>query len=384
MFTRTSRASQLLGLSALTMLGTPVLSQLPSQSYYYGGVGGGQSQTRLDEGGLTRNQLGVAPGIVATDTDERDTAYKVLLGYQFNRFMALEGGYFDLGEGRFTTTTTTPPGSLRGAIKTRGWNIDLVGSLPMTSQWALLGRIGAQHAKTTAEYSGSGLVTPANPAASNSKTDYKYGVGLQYEITPAVLLRAEWERYRVTNVSSGHHRVNVTSLSVVFPFGRVMQPASRQVAAAPYVAPAPARAPAPPPPRVDVVAAPTPQRVSFSAESLFGFDEQQIRAEGQRDLDTFTQTLQGTQYEMIRITGHTDRLGRSEYNQRLSERRAMAVKSYLVNDRGLDASRITAIGLGETQPVTRPDDCVGSRPTAALVACLQPDRRVDVDVTGTR
>ncbi|MFZ2297361.1 MAG: OmpA family protein, partial [Aquabacterium sp.] len=115
-----------------------------------------------------------------------------------------------------------------------------------------------------------------------------------------------------------------------------------------------------------------------------GFDEEQIRPEGQRALDTFTQSLQGTQYDTIQITGHTDRLGSSEYNQRLSERRAMAVKNYLVTVRGLEASRITATGLGETQPVTRAEDCVGERRTAALVACLQPDRRVDVDVKGTR
>lgn len=380
MIFRLSSTSRLLGLSTLTLLSTAVLAQTPSPSYYYGGVAVGQSQSRLDEAELTRNQLGGDPGITATDTDERDTAYKAFLGYQFNRFVALEGGYFDLGEGRFTTNTTTPLGSLSGALKTRGWNLDLVGTLPMTPKWSLLGRIGAQHAKTKAEYSGTGLVLPATPDASKSQTNYKYGAGLQYEITPAVLVRGEWERYRVSNVAGGHHGVNVASLSLVFPFGRTMQPAPRQVAAAPYVAPPPAPLPAP----VAAPAAPMPQRVSFSAESLFGFDQEQIRPEGQRDLDTFTQTLQGTQYDTIRITGHTDRLGSSAYNQRLSERRAMAVRSYLVNTRGLEASRITATGLGETQPVTREGDCVGTRRTAALVACLQPDRRVDVDVTGTR
>ena len=380
MIIRTSRASQWLGLSALTMLSTSVLAQTPSPSYYYGGVAVGQSQTRLDEAELTRHQLGAAPGITGTDTDERDTAYKVFLGYQFNRFMALEGGYFDLGEGRFTTDTTLPPGSLSGSLKTRGWNLDLVGALPLTPRFSLLGRIGAQHAKTKADYRGTGLVIPAIANASKSQTSYKYGAGLQYELTPAVLVRGEWERYRVSNVAGGHHGVNVASLSLVFPFGRAMQAAPRQVAAAPYVAPPPA----PLPPPVEAPVAPVPERVSFSAESLFGFDQEQIRPEGQRDLDTFTQTLQGTRYETIRITGHTDRLGTSEYNQRLSERRAMAVKNYLVNARSLDPSRITAIGLGEAQPVTRAEDCVGSRRTAALVTCLQPDRRVDVEVTGSR
>jgi OOP family OmpA-OmpF porin len=381
MIFRPSSTSRLLGLSALTLLSTSALAQTPLPSYYYGGVSVGQSQTRMDEGALTRHQLGAATGITATNSDERDTAYKVFLGYQFNRYLALEGGYFDLGEGSFTTDTTTPLGSLSGKLKTRGWSLDLVGSLPVTPKFSVLGRIGAQHGRTKAEYSGTGLAVPAFPSDSKTQTNYKYGAGLQYELTPSVLVRGEWERYRVSNVADGRHAVNVASVSLVFPFGRAMQPAPRQeVAAAPYVAPPPAPMPAP----VVVPAEPVPQRVSFSAESLFGFDKEQIRPEGQRDLDTFTQSLQGTQYDTIQITGHTDRLGSSEYNQRLSERRAMAVKNYLVTVRGLEASRITATGLGETQPVTRAEDCVGERRTAALVACLQPDRRVDVDVKGTR
>jgi len=380
MISRPSSTSRLLGLSTLALLSTAALAQTPLPSYYYGGVSVGQSQTRLDEGELTRHQLGAATEVAGFDSDERDTAYRLFLGYQFNRFMALEGGYFDLGEARFTADTTVPLGTLSGKLKTRGWHLDLVGSLPVTPRFSVLGRIGAHHGKTKAEYVGTGLAVPAFPEASKSKTNYKYGAGLQYEITPAMLVRGEWERYRVSHVADGRHNVDVASVSLVFPFGRAMQPAPRQVAAAPYVAPPPAPMPAP----VAAPAEPVPQRVSFSAESLFGFDQEQIRPEGRRDLDAFTQTLQGTQYETIRITGHTDRLGSSEYNQRLSERRAMAVRNYLVTTRGLEASRITAIGMGETQPVTRPEVCVGERRTAALVACLQPDRRVDVDVTGTR
>ncbi|MDP2985322.1 MAG: flagellar motor protein MotB, partial [Hydrogenophaga sp.] len=64
--------------------------------------------------------------------------------------------------------------------------------------------------------------------------------------------------------------------------------------------------------------------------------------------------------------------------------RAMAVKNYLVTNGRLDSSKISAVGKGESMPVTKPEDCKGNTRTAALVACLQPDRRVDVEVTGTR
>ncbi|MCY1370438.1 Outer membrane protein A [compost metagenome] len=84
------------------------------------------------------------------------------------------------------------------------------------------------------------------------------------------------------------------------------------------------------------------------------------------------------------VEGHTDRLGSDSYNQKLSEERATAVKNYLVTSGKLDGSKISAVGKGETMPVTKPGDCKGTKRTAALVACLQPDRRVDVEVTGTR
>ena len=99
-------------------------------------------------------------------------------------------------------------------------------------------------------------------------------------------------------------------------------------------------------------------------------------------LDDFARQLSGAQYEAIFVTGHTDRLGTAKYNQKLSERRAHAVRNYLMRN-GIPASRIRAAGKGETQPVTRPGDCKGPR-SARLIACLQPDRRVHVEVTGTR
>lgn len=376
----TSRISGSIGLIALSLVTSHAWAQTPSPSYYYGGVSAGQSRTNLNEGELTRNQLGAATDITGTSNDERDAAYKAFIGYQFNRYLALEGGYFDLGKSSFTADTAGP-GRLTGKLKTRGWNIDLVGSLPLTPKFSILGRIGAQRAKTQADYVGTGTAVPAFPDSNRTENNYKYGAGLQYEITPAVLVRGEWEHYRVDNVADGHHRVNVASLSLVFPFGRSMTPAPRRVAEAPYVPPEPTPAPPPPPaPPVEKM----PERVTFTAESLFGFDQDKIGPAGQQALDGFTQNLQGVQYDTIQITGHTDRLGSDAYNLGLSERRANAVKGYLVNTRGLDASRITATGVGESQPVTQPGDCPGTKRTAALVACLQPDRRVDVDVQGTR
>jgi OOP family OmpA-OmpF porin len=88
------------------------------------------------------------------------------------------------------------------------------------------------------------------------------------------------------------------------------------------------------------------------------------------------------QYEVLLVNGHTDRLGTASYNQALSEQRANAVRTYLVQS-GIPAKDVRATGYGKTRPVTTPQQCQGQSGTA-LIRCLQPDRRVDVEVSGTR
>jgi OOP family OmpA-OmpF porin len=143
---------------------------------------------------------------------------------------------------------------------------------------------------------------------------------------------------------------------------------------APVISPAPVAAPVP---------EATPRRVSFSADALFSFDESALRPDGKTALDTFARELAGSRFELIVVEGHTDRLGSTAYNQTLSMQRAEAVKAYLVSSGGFEAGRVSTAGLGETAP-SQAGDCKASLPMAELRACLQPDRRVDVEVTGTR
>ena len=86
----------------------------------------------------------------------------------------------------------------------------------------------------------------------------------------------------------------------------------------------------------------------------------------------------------ITVTGYTDRIGSHEYNLKLSARRAETVKSYLVEIAGIPADKVTAQGADGSDPVTKPDECPGQKRTPQLIACLQPDRRVDVEVVGSR
>ena len=156
-------------------------------------------------------------------------------------------------------------------------------------------------------------------------------------------------------------------------------------AAKPPVAPLPkAVAPAPAPKVQTLPPAPVAQKFTLSADALFDFDKSALRPEGMRKLDELADALRGKQHDTIVATGHTDRIGSVRYNQRLSERRAETVKKYL-QGKGLDVSRINAIGKGKMQPVTKPTDCTGPKMTrAAIRACMQPDRRVEIEVSGSR
>lgn len=155
--------------------------------------------------------------------------------------------------------------------------------------------------------------------------------------------------------------------------------------------PAPAAAaPAAPPPKQEAPrppvkkapAKPLPQKINFSADALFEFDKSDLKPQGMAMLDDLARVLQGAKYEVILAIGHTDRIGTLQYNQKLSVRRAEAVKKYLVG-KGIEPNRIYADGKGKTQPLTKPGDCKTTS-RKALIACLQPDRRVDVEVSGTK
>jgi len=147
----------------------------------------------------------------------------------------------------------------------------------------------------------------------------------------------------------------------------------------PPAPPPPAPAPAPPPaPKM------APEKVTFSADVLFDFDKAVLKPAGRDAMDQFASKLQGVNYEVVVVVGHTDRIGSEAYNKKLSVRRAEAVKEYLVKEKGIPANKVYTDGKGEAEPVTKPDQCKGTRATKALIECLQPDRRVDVEVAGTR
>ncbi|RST47792.1 OmpA family protein [Variovorax sp. MHTC-1] len=375
--TRSLRLLSLAGVGAL--IATTALGQ--EGGYYYGGLSVGQSHSRIDDERITAGLLGAGLSTTSMSLDEHDAAFKLFGGYQFNRYLALEGGYFNLGKFGYMATTS-PAGTLHGKIKLQGLNLDVVGTLPLSERFSAIGRVGVQVANARDSFSGTGTVQVLNPSPSKRDTNYKFGVGLQYEFSPSFLVRGEVERYRINDAVGNKGDINLFSVTLVFPLGRVPAPTPRAAVASTYIAaaPEPASAAAAPEP---VVAVPS-RRVSFSADSLFNFDQSTLRPEGRAALDQFMTDLTGTQFDVIDVEGHTDRLGSAAYNRKLSLRRAESVKGYLTTNGQIAAAKVSAVGKGESAPVTRLEVCTGNRPSRTLIACLQPDRRVEVEVSGIR
>jgi OmpA-OmpF porin, OOP family len=146
--------------------------------------------------------------------------------------------------------------------------------------------------------------------------------------------------------------------------GKCVAPPPPPVAAPAPAAPAPAPAPAP---------VPTSEKVSYSADAFFDFDKAVLKPAGKASLDDLVSKLKDINLEVIIAVGHTDSVGTDEYNQKLSVRRAEAVKAYL-QTKGVEANRVYTEGKGEKQPVA-------DNKTAAGRA---KNRRVEIEVVGTR
>ena len=160
-------------------------------------------------------------------------------------------------------------------------------------------------------------------------------------------------------------------------------PAAPSAPVAPPAATAPVAPVAPPAAPAAPVAPPAPsvQKITLASKALFDFDKAILKPEGKAVLDReiVSRIKEVQKLELVLVTGHTDRLGSQQYNQKLSERRAAAVAAYLAS-RGVPKDKIETLGMGKTQPV--PGVVCEQKNRKALIACLQPHRRVEVEVKG--
>jgi len=262
----------------------------------------------------------------------------------------------------------------------------------LDAQWFFLGRTGmrAWQPSSVQPYIVGGIgaindkIKFPSGSSSENKTSFmaNVGAGVVWPFSSWGRLVAD-ARYRYDdnrsgfpNGTQGHLDDWVFSVGLQIPLG----PAPVVAAAPPPPPPAPAMAPPPPPP-------PPPPTRSFevSSDGTFEFNKAVLTPAGRTRIDNTMRELKSANFQArsIMVVGYTDPLGSTEYNQRLSVARANAVRDYMVSQ-GVPAGVIQTEGRGESDLKITEAECrsQGAKTRNALIACLQPDRRVEIRATG--
>jgi len=201
------------------------------------------------------------------------------------------------------------------------------------------------------------------------------GLGAQLSLNDQWSLQADFRRVhgylRNTDFPIDRSSNNYLTVGFNYAFDKPAQPA----VAAPPPEPTPVAVietpSAPPPPPAP---APRFEKIYLSSTELFAFDKSDLRMPQPKLDDIATALNNNTQVDNVVVTGYTDRIGSDKYNQKLSERRASAVKDYLVG-KGVSAARMSAVGKGKQNPIV----VCTQKKRPALIECLEPNRRVEVE-----
>jgi OOP family OmpA-OmpF porin len=348
-----------LSLALLSLIAGP--NAIANDTGWYTGANFGQARAQIDDEQISRNMLmGSNFTSLTISTDQRDIGYKLFGGYQFNKYISLEGGYFELGKFGYTVTTT-PAGTLDGTIKLRGLNLDLVGTLPITKKFSAFGRFGVNYAEARDTFTGTGAVGALNFNPSQRDTNYKYGLGIEYALTDSLDIRAEAERYRVNDAVNNKGDIDLFSVGLVYRFGGNKKPYTSSYSAEEIA----------PPVQVIVPVQNKTEQYCSILNIQFDINNDNMQLEDKEKLAVVGTYMNKYPATTAVFEGYTDKVGTTEENMKLSQRRAQSVVSYLEDTHHIAASRLTAVGHGETHATATNATMVGKR----------MNRRIDAVIT---
>lgn len=278
------------------------------------------------------------------------------LGYQHNQYLGFELGYDWFGRMRYSGQPNN------GSLKSMGVQLTARLSYPLTDELDVYTRLGGMVWRTDAKAN-----VENQPSFKEHDTGVSpvYALGLEYAITPewATRLDYQWVSH-IGDKDSLSVRPDNGMLSVGVAYRFNQEPA-------PVIVPAPAPAPI------------ENKRFTLRSDVLFEFNKHTLKPAGKVELDKLYSELTNldpTQGRVM-VLGYTDRIGSPSYNKPLSQKRAHEVMSYLIS-KGIPANAISSQGRGEENPVTG-STCNNVKPRAALINCLAPDRRVEIEIQGT-
>lgn len=316
--------------------------------------------------------------------NRNSVTYGVFGGYQIlnqNNFgLATELGYDYYGRVRGNQIGADNEKHTTYRHTAHGVNLALKPSYEVLSNLDVYGKVGVALVRNDYKLDQLDAFGSAQADAAQKyhklKASLILGAGVEYAITPELAARVEYQYLNkagnlnkavertgnnATNTLSGQYAPDIHSVSagLSYRFGQ---------GAAPVVAPA------------EVIT----KNFSFSSDVLFAFGKSSLKPAAAQALDAANNEINalGLANPAIQVNGYADRIGKQAANLKLSQRRAETVANYLVS-KGQNAANVTAVGYGSANPVTG-NTCDAVKGRKALIACLAPDRRVEVQVQGSK
>ena len=340
-----------------------VAQAAPQENTFYAGVKAGQASFH---DGISKNRV-ISNELGDYGYNRNSFTYGVFGGYQIlnrdNLGLAVELGYDDFGRAK-----ARQAGKTRAKHTNHGAHLSFKGSYEVLNGLDVYGKAGV--ALVRSDYKFYDVATGARDheeGRHSLRTSGLFAVGAEYAVLPELAVRLEYQwltrvgKYRTqeTNNSSVDYNPWIGSINagVSYRFGQGAAP---------------------------VVAAPEVVSKTFNLNSdvTFAFGKANLKPQAQAALDGIYGEIAQVNSAKVAVAGYTDRIGSDAGNLKLSQRRADTVANYFVA-KGVSADAISATGYGKANPVTGAT-CDQVKGRKALIACLAPDRRVEIAVNGTK
>ena len=344
---KTAIALAIAGLAAAT-----VAQAAPQADTFYAGAKAGWASVHH---GLNQYKDAANNETISRNSE----AYGVFGGYQITDNLAVEAGYEYFGRAKGKTN-----GVEDFRHTAHGTTLALKGSYPVLADLDVYGRVGAALIRSDYKEGAGNNVEKYH----NLKVSPVFAAGVEYAILPELALRAEYQWVsRVGNLGKAERKAGKASSERYSPdIGSVSLGLSYRFGqGAPVVAP-------------EVVN----KTFNLNSDVTFAFGKADLKPQAQGVLDGIYGEIAQINGAKVAVAGYTDRIGSDAGNLKLSQRRADTVANYFVS-KGVAADAISATGYGKANPVTGAT-CDQVKGRKALIACLAPDRRVEIAVNGTK
>ena len=344
-----------------------VAQAAPQENTFYAGVKAGQASFH---DGIKANTDASNPRSLdfGTGYNRNSFTYGVFGGYQIlnrdNLGLAVELGYDDFGRVKFKDA-----GKVAAKHTNHGTHLSLKGSYEVLNGLDVYGKAGVALVRSDYKFYNTENGARDHKAGRHSlRTSGLFAVGAEYAVLPELAVRLEYQwltrvgkyRTQTTNNSSVDYNPWIGSINagVSYRFGQ-------GAVAAPAMAP-------------EVVS----KTFNLNSDVTFAFGKANLKPQAQATLDGIYGEIAQVHSAKVAVAGYTDRIGSDAGNLKLSQRRADTVANYLVQ-KGVATNAISATGYGKANPVTGAT-CDQVKGRKALIACLAPDRRVEIAVNGTK